>query len=154
MGKEPSTTRIVLAIHSRHAQAILEGEKTHELRKRLPRLSRGDVVYLYETAPTSSIVGGFVVDGVRRDTPARTWRTVGNGFAITKPEFDGYVNGSEKVIALKVSGAFRLKNAVTKNDLAALAVTFTPPQSAVVVRDPTLVRHLDTLAKEPLSQST
>lgn len=140
-----STTRIVLAIHSRHAQAILCGEKTHELRKRLPRLSRGDLVYLYETAPTSAIVGGFVVDDVHRDTPAQTWQAVGSGFAITKPEFDGYVNGSREVVALKVSRVFRLKKSATKDELSKVADAFTPPQSAVIVRDQALAQHLDAL---------
>ena len=149
MGDMNANTHIVLAIHRRHAQAILRGEKTHELRKRLPRLVRGDRVYLYETAPTSAIVGGFTIGDVSRDTPMATWQAVGDGLAISKPEFDGYVNGSKEVIALQVSNTFRLRKSATREDLLKVVARFTPPQSAIIVRDQALTDHLDALATLP-----
>ena len=52
---------IVLAIHPEYADAILEGSKSFEIRRRCPDLPPGTLVYLYATSPISEIVGGFVL---------------------------------------------------------------------------------------------
>lgn len=139
---------IVLAIHGRHARAILCGEKTHELRRRLPALSPGDCVYLYETAPKSAVVGGFRVKSVRRERPKAMWDLVGaDGFAISKAEFQAYVNGAQEVVALEVADPFRLRRSATVAELAGVDSAFRPPQSATFLRSSTLLAHLQALAR-------
>lgn len=54
---------LLLAIKQRHAEDILFNNKTVEIRKRCPRMTAGDKVYLYVTAPISAVVGYFIWDG-------------------------------------------------------------------------------------------
>lgn len=136
---------VALAIHGRHAQAILNGEKTHELRRRLPTISKGDYVWLYETAPQSAIIGGFIVGQVSRQSPTRIWANVGSGFAITKDEFEDYVAGAAEVVALKVGESFRLRRPSAKQEMAGVGSGFTPPQSVTVLHSRILTGHLERL---------
>ncbi len=141
---------IVLAIHGRHADAILCGKKTHELRRRLPAVSEGDYVYLYATAPQSAVVGGFRIKRVRREGPRQMWKLVGRrGFAISKAEFEAYVAGASEVVALEVAEPVRLRRSAPVGELAGLDSGFRPPQSAVVLRSPSLRNHLEALASGP-----
>ena len=149
--------RIVLAIHGRHARAILGGRKTHELRRRLPTLSPGDWVYLYETAPESAVVGGFRVKGVRRACPEAMWDLVGaDGFAISESEFLAYVDGAKEVVALEVADPFRLRRSASVAELVGVDSDFRPPQSATFLRSSNLLTHLQALGRSlhPVTAST
>ena len=142
--------QIVLAIHGRHADAILRGKKTYELRRRLPAVSEGDYVYLYATAPQSAVVGGFRVKRVRREGPGKMWKLVGGkGFAISKSEFEAYVAGASEVVALEVAEPVRLRRSAPVGELAGVDSGFRPPQSAVVLRSHSLRSHLEALAPSP-----
>ena len=142
--------QIVLAIHGRHADAILCGKKTHELRRRLPTVEEGDFVYLYATAPQSAVVGGFRIKGVRREGPRKMWKLVGGkGFAISKSEFEAYVAGASEVVALEVEEPVRLRRSAPLEELAGLDSGFRPPQSAIVLRSHSLRSHLEALAPSP-----
>ena len=145
MAGDNITRHVVLAIHGRHAQAILNGEKTHELRRRLPTIAEGDYVWLYETAPQSAIVGGFVVGGVSRRSPTSIWADMGSGFAITKNEFDDYVAGAAEVVAIEVGESFRLRRPSAKQEMAGVGSGFTPPQSVTVLHSRILTVHLERL---------
>ena len=152
---EPQQSRqLVLAIHGRFASAILNGTKAYELRKRLPKgLSAGDRVYLYETAPTSAIVGAFTIAKVLKLSVPEAWQTVGAGLGITKEEFDSYVNGAGKVVALKVQERFRLRRQQSCQDLASLDAAFCPPRSAVVIENDALLAYLGELI-EPVDENS
>lgn len=50
---------ILLSIQPTHARRIYAGDKRAELRKSFPSSAR--IVFLYETSPTSSITGAFIV---------------------------------------------------------------------------------------------
>jgi predicted transcriptional regulator len=59
---------IVASIHPRHAQAILDGTKTVELRRKVWRMGAEiDRMFLYETAPTSALVGHVRVGVCQHD---------------------------------------------------------------------------------------
>lgn len=146
MATTDGARQVVLAIHGRHANAILDGKKTHELRRRPPALSAGDRVYLYATSPQSAVVGWFIVRSVSRHTPNKVWADVGAGFAISKTEFDKYVAGAREVVALEVAETSRLRRPSGARELVGVDSAFTPPQSAVVLRSPSLRTHLEQLS--------
>ena len=75
---------LVIAIHPRFADAILEGRKTFELRRRFPAVAPGTLIYLYATAPTSGIVGGFTSAGQKAGSPEAAWREKGKGLALSR----------------------------------------------------------------------
>lgn len=135
----------VLSIHTRFAESILRGEKTHELRRRLPTVSPGDRVFLYATKPTGAIVGGFVVKQALRGSARQLWRRFGHGFALRKSEFDEYTEGADVCVALEVDTTFRLRRTSSVAEMKAVAPAFSAPQSVCSLRDDRLRGHLDAL---------
>lgn len=133
---------ILLAIHARHAYAILSGKKTHELRRRLRNVAKGDRVYLYATAPNSAVIGGFSVSYVDRDTPRDIWKRIGEGFAISKGDFDAYVSGAQEVVAIRVGDTFHLRRPTQARELMGVDAAFSPPQSALILRSQPVRSHL------------
>ena len=51
------TRAVLLSLKPRFAEAILDGSKTLELRRRFPILPKGTVFFLYATSPLRSLVG-------------------------------------------------------------------------------------------------
>lgn len=137
--------QIVLAIHARHAAAILARKKTHELRRRLTNVEKGDRIYLYETSPESAVIGGFYVGSIDRDTPRGIWKRIGKGFAISKSDFDAYVAGAREVVAIQVENVFRLRRPTQVRELMGVDSGFSPPQSALILRSQSVREHLDRL---------
>jgi predicted transcriptional regulator len=114
----------LLSIHPRFASAILQGEKTVELRRtKLP----ADVshVVVYATSPVKTIVGWFEVEAIERDRPARLWRRHGRATGVSAGEFRAYFEGVEEGTAISVRRAVALKKPVELSKLW----SSTPPQS-------------------------
>lgn len=145
MPEADGSRQLVLAIQERHANAILSGSKTHELRRRLRSVAAGDRVYLYATAPASAVVGSFVVRSVSRMAPDGMWAEIGDGFAISETEFHTYTAGAAEVTALEVGDPRRLRRPAGATELARISPEFSPPQSVAVLRSPTVQTHLQRL---------
>lgn len=99
---------ILMSIKPRYAGRILEGTKRFEFRKRLPagwwpdRSEQTQRVVIYESSPSCSIVGEFVVSQVLRGTPASLWeKTLGAG-GIDRARYDEYFKGCAVAFALEV----------------------------------------------------
>lgn len=93
--REKIKPNIILSIHHRHAENILNGKKTIELRKSLPREMPGKV-YLYDTQE-KKIVGYFIPKYTERISffEAYCWdihrgKPMWEFAAISKEEFCGY----------------------------------------------------------------
>ena len=75
-----------MAIHQRYADAIMDGEKRVEFRKR--RLADDiEVVWVYATAPISKVVGHFSIDEVVQGTPQDIWDRFGAVGVIERTAF-------------------------------------------------------------------
>jgi predicted transcriptional regulator len=114
----------LLSIHPRHAKAILNGEKTVELRRtRVP----DDVshVVVYATSPMKIVIGWFEVDAVERDLPSRLWKKHGPATGVTATEFRAYFDGADEGTAISVGRVVALRKPV---DLSTLWSS-PPPQS-------------------------
>jgi len=89
-------TDIMLSIHPQHAEAILDGRKTLEIRKTKPtRLNCHEYIYLYATAPVRAVVGVCEFKGARdwcAEAPdnAATIRKIAERAAITAFEVADY----------------------------------------------------------------
>jgi predicted transcriptional regulator len=136
---------LILAIHPSHAEAILSGKKTVELRTRFPAVSPGATVYLYATAPVSSIIGGFHVGEVLRDGAERIWSCLQAELNITEQQFKAYLRGQAEVSAICVQRPFRLRRPSPNPELAAVESRYRFPQSFRFLREPVLRLHLRAL---------
>ena len=96
---------ILISIHPEYAERILTGEKTYELRRRLP-LEKPERMVIYATAPISAVVGtAEVTDTI--DLPlTELWKRVRKSAFVTLDEFHEYFRPHDR------GKAFVLRNPV------------------------------------------
>ncbi len=120
---------LLLSIRPRFIDGILDGTKTIELRRTLPRVQPGDSVLVYATSPVKAIVGGFAIEDLVQASPAGLWDTVKHLAGITRLEYDDYFNGAAVGYGIKVAGPWRMPNPISLSTLRARRPSFRPPQS-------------------------
>ena len=91
----------IISIRPNFADAILDGTKTVELRRRIPPIAVGTRLWIYATRPTAAIVGSAIVSAILRDTPDVIWKRVSNKTALERGEFDHYFDGTNVAIGIK-----------------------------------------------------
>lgn len=80
----------IIPIHPKHVEKIFSGEKICEIRKSFPAQLFGNFI-IYETAPTSAIVGEFEVDYLAAERNIyRLWEEVKHDAGISKEEYLKY----------------------------------------------------------------
>jgi len=95
-----------MAIHPRFAEAIMDGEKSVEFRKR--RLA-DDIreVWVYATAPVSQVIGKFSVEEIVQAEPRVIWAQYGGRGVIDRDDFFDYYADSSAAVAIVVGAATR-----------------------------------------------
>lgn len=121
-------TILVLSIREPHAQNILQGTKTVELRRMRPRLEEGDIVLIYAPRPIMALVGGFVVKRVIETQPEKLWRLVGRVSGLTRSQFIQYYSGASMGFGICIDQAWRLGKPVSLATLKRSWSHFSPPQ--------------------------
>ena len=119
---------LLLSIHPEHAKNIFDGNKTVELRRVRPKLSKGDQVFVYVSSPTKALVGIFEVECVIEDKPHKLWNRVKAHAAITGKVFNEYYTNAEKGYGIVINKAYQLKEAITLDRLRKRLPNFHPPQ--------------------------
>jgi predicted transcriptional regulator len=105
-----------MAIHERYADAIMNGVKRVEFRKR--RLADDiETVWVYATAPVSKVVGRFSVDDIVQGSPEDIWDRFGAVGVIERDAFFLYYAGSDTAVAIVVADAQRLPEPVGLHEL-------------------------------------
>lgn len=119
-------TSALLSIRPEFAEAILEGRKTYELRRRL--FARDDVerIVLYASRPTQRVVGEFSVDRILRLEPRKLWAATSRGSDVPREFFDAYFEGRTIGFAMRVGTTRRYRQARTLKESCGLT---RPPQS-------------------------
>ena len=98
---------IILSIHPKYAEAILNGSKTVEFRKKnIPRHIHH--VVLYATSPVCKVVGYFAVREIVASTPDKAWECFDGNGGITHDVFNKYYADSDLSVALVVKHTWRL----------------------------------------------
>lgn len=120
---------MVLSIHPRHVQKILEGTKSVELRRTRPIVAPGQPVAIYATLPSGALVATCRISEVQSDTPASIWRSVGRNTGLTRAEFDDYFAGADCAVALHLQAVRALAGEITLEQLRAHGRGFHPPQT-------------------------
>lgn len=106
----------VMPIHPRYANAILGGTKSAEFQKRrlAPDIQR---IVVYETAPTSLIVGEFWIGETVLGSPDEIWRAYASTGEISKQSFHEYFAGRDTAVAFVVTRAQRYAKPIALADL-------------------------------------
>lgn len=119
---------LLLSIHPRFANAIFEGTKTVELRRRAPKLSADDKVIVYATVPRAEVIGTFTVDSVVSDTLGKLWQNTRANASVTKSEFDDYFHGMDTGVGIWVGKKILFPSPIPLSMLRELWPGFHPPQ--------------------------
>jgi predicted transcriptional regulator len=134
---------LLLSLRPRFAEAILSGTKTVELRRRPVNAPPRTPIILYASSPTMAIVGTARLREVHILTPDAAWVQHSRSLALSRREFDAYLDGSVYAYLLVLHRACTLNEPLTLRDLRQEG-SFQPPQSFryVAPSDPAPVRHL------------
>ena len=134
MGGGEAERVALMAIHPEFTEAILSGSKTVEFRKRklAPDISK---VFIYATAPTSSIVGWFTIKEIIEGTPLDIWRKFRDQGVIRYRPFRKYYTGCRSAVAIVIATAERLPKPIR---LQALSPQLPVPQSYVYLPEGSL----------------
>lgn len=121
----------LISIRPPYAGSVLRGAKTVELRTRAPRFAPGDILIVYEAAPTMAVRGAVEVLGIETGTPAQIRRRFLTEARVSREAFDAYFSGREQAVAIHLGGVFEFSSALTLLELRRAAPTFRPPQTWV-----------------------
>lgn len=137
---------VLLAIHPKHAEAILSGRKTVEIRRRFPLSAQGETVFMYATAPVSAIVGGFRAQAVWTIGADAAWASIGKELGILQADLEKYSVGTESLTPIRVESPFRLARPIGLAQIRNVIGRFYPPRSFGYVRDDSLAGLLTAAA--------
>ena len=95
--------KILLSIKPSFANKILNGTKTVEYRKRIPKDPHVKNVLIYSSYPIKKIVAEFVIGGYINDTPDRLWDRTAEIGGISKDYYMKYFNGKSIAYAYQIN---------------------------------------------------
>lgn len=122
----------MLSLKPRFAEAILAGTKTVEVRRVMPRITVPTLALLYASRSERALVGTCVVRSVARYPTDELWRLHGADTALSRLEFDAYLEGRDRGVALLLEHPERLATPIPLHTLRQ-AHGFRPPQSFAYV---------------------
>jgi predicted transcriptional regulator len=126
-GHVPDAADVIISIHPTHADSILAGKKTIELRRRIPELPSGTRLWIYATRPIGAVVGFVTIQHVSRAHPKTIWKEHRAGIGINYAAFKAYCNGAREAVAILLAAARRV-SPVTIDQLRGIRGSFHPPQ--------------------------
>ncbi|TIN19258.1 MAG: ASCH domain-containing protein [Mesorhizobium sp.] len=116
------------------AEAILSGEKTIELRRRIPLIGIGTRLWIYATKPVGAVVGSATVKRIIRGLPEEVWAKGGDQAGIDRESFDIYFDGAVEAIGLVLED-IRPGRPISIEKLRLIRTGFHPPQVILRISD-------------------
>jgi predicted transcriptional regulator len=126
-GASAEERALFISVKPKHADAILDGRKTVELRRTRPNLPEGSLVILYSSTPTRAVVGWAQLIGVREGTPIEIWDEFGAAAAIEELDFDAYFDGTDQAFALELDDVVVATQPIPLSVIRSIGIQ--PPQS-------------------------
>ena len=93
---------VILSIKPKYCQAIIEGRKKYEFRKRIPKHWKAARFLVYASSPVQRIIGEFTSSEIVNASPDEVWSRCGLDGGISKEEFFSYFEDKESAIALQI----------------------------------------------------
>ena len=124
----------IISIRPSFAEAILTGEKTVELRRRIPLIEAGTHLWIYATRPLGAIVGSATVSSIVQATPADLWEICKNHGAIGRTDYDNYFAGTSQALGLFLTDIVR-RRPVGIDQLREMDGGFHPPRALMKINE-------------------
>ena len=118
----------ILSIKPIYANAILQGVKTVEFRKKIFKKEQVKKVYIYSSAPVMKIVGYFTIEDIIKCEPNELWKSFGKegGEDFSEQNLLNYFEGKEYGYAIKINSVTSFKS---PKDPKQLIKNFVAPQN-------------------------
>jgi predicted transcriptional regulator len=130
----PASRDVIFSIRPVHAEKILDGSKTVELRRRFTDgVKPGTLALIYSTSPTSALTGSARIQDVQRLAVPDLWEKHRLGACLQKREFEDYFLGLERGYAIVLTSVRPLARPVGLPELRE-RFGFEPPQSYQYIR--------------------
>lgn len=117
----------IISIKPNFAEAILSGDKSIELRRRIPQIATNARLWIYATLPVGAVVGSATVKRIIRGSPNEVWSKGGNQAGLNRASFDNYFDGAHEAIGIILSDV-RRGRPVSIAKLRSIRSGFHPPQ--------------------------
>jgi predicted transcriptional regulator len=129
-GQVADASDAIISIYPGYADAILDGTKTIELRRRIPGLANGTRLWIYATRPIAAVVGVATITDVNRAHPSAIWQKHKNAAGVDHASFKEYFYGAQEAVAILLAAAKRV-GPITIEQLREIRDRFHPPQVLV-----------------------
>lgn len=83
-------TYVLMSIKPQYAGLIRSGKKTVELRKKAPKINKGDVIVIYESSPVMKITSYCEIKEIISMKKEELWKHVSDFACISETEFNAY----------------------------------------------------------------
>ena len=118
---------VIISIRPKFAEAILSGNKSVELRRRIQSLPLGTRMWIYATKPTGAVIGSAILCEVLQGSPLEIWGCVQSRAGVSEEEFAAYFDGTDSATGLVLKNVRRVK-AIGMDALRQIRPGFHPPQ--------------------------
>lgn len=125
----PPSRDVIFSIRPPHAEKILDGTKTVELRRRFTGDVRpGTLALIYTTSPTCALTGFARIQDVQRLALPDLWAKHRTAACLRKGDFEAYFSGVDRGYAIILTSATPFRHPVGLPELRK-RFGFEPPQS-------------------------
>lgn len=114
-----------MSIKPKYAKQIVCGNKKIELRKRIPTISKGDMIVFYESTPVKHITLYCEVSDIIEMSPLKLWDKYCNLLAIERESYEAYFSDRSTAYGIKLKNIVRIESI----ELCQLSNGLRPPQS-------------------------
>jgi predicted transcriptional regulator len=121
-------TAVLLSLRPRFSNAILDGSKTVELRRRFPNVLPSTRVFMYSSTPIRAIVGSFEIEQVLTGGVDQVWDRHGSRTTLSREEYDAYFADTASAVAIELRRPVRVHRHIPLN-LFRKALHIDVPQS-------------------------
>ena len=121
---------ILLSIKPEFVNKIISGEKKYEYRRIIPTKNI-DKVVIYETAPSSKVVGEFEVSDIISGKLSEVWHKTSDYSGITSQFYYDYFKGKNKAYAYKIKDLKVYEEPKTLEDIGIKSA----PQSFIYIKN-------------------
>lgn len=120
--------QMLMAIRPEYSKRIFSGEKRFELRRGRVRAAPGDIVWIYEAAPTKAVVGAFEVGRVLYDKLTTIWHEYNLWLGVNEKEYAAYFVDCSQGCAIEIAALLEIEP-IPLHVLRQSVPGFRPPQS-------------------------
>lgn len=97
------TRDALISIRPHYVEAILSGEKTVELRRRIPSIREGSRLWIYSTKPVGALVGTAEVIAITSGSPEAIWEAHHESVGVCREQYDAYYGRARVAYGITLS---------------------------------------------------